>query len=112
MTNVSRIEAGLYSVSDGRTIVKEGQSWFVLNADGSHDFGPLPTLKSAKEYVGTGTISGGQHNLSTSYGRRQSKREFNSYLAAEAKNGNYGPLILWFVVVGAFLFLMSVLRGE
>lgn len=112
MTSVSKIEAGFYAVSDGRAIVKDGQSWFVLNVDGSRDFGPLPTLKSAKEYVGTGTISGSQQNLATSYGRRQSKREFNSYLAAEAKSGNYWPVILWFVVVGAFLFLMSLLRGE
>jgi len=38
------------------------------------------------------------------HGRRQSKNEFNAYLASEAKNGNPMPAILWFIVLLCFLW--------
>jgi hypothetical protein len=105
MVTVKRIQAGQYSVSDGRFIVKNGADWYVLNNDGGHDFGPLPTLASGKDYVINGTVSLTEHNLSTKHGRRQSKKEFNGYLASEAKNGNYEPIIIWIIVmVGATIF--------
>jgi hypothetical protein len=56
MVAVKRIKAGQYSVSDGRYIVKDGAGWYVLNSDGGHDFGPLPTLASGKDYVINGTV--------------------------------------------------------
>ncbi|MGF1687896.1 hypothetical protein L4C36_14585 [Photobacterium japonica] len=99
MIKVSRIQAGYYSVSDGRKIKKNGRGWYVISESGSHDFGPVTTLNAAKQYVETGTSPIGQHNLSSSHGRRQSKKEFNAYLAAEAKNGNPFPAILWMIVV-------------
>ncbi|HHG3224531.1 TPA: hypothetical protein ACPVYE_000989 [Vibrio parahaemolyticus] len=74
MAKVTRIQAGQYSVDDGRFIVKQGSGWLVLTANGSHDFGPVPTLASAKQYVESGTTPLGQHNLSTKHGRRQSKK--------------------------------------
>ncbi|WBA13861.1 hypothetical protein [Salinivibrio proteolyticus] len=109
MTTVKRIEAGQYSVSDGRMIVKRGSGWFVLTAEGGHDFGPLTTLASAKEYVTNGTISLGKHDARSAYGRKQSKKEFNAYLGAEAKNGNPGPLILYLITLIAIGVFFTVI---
>ena len=111
MTSVKRIEAGQYSVSDGRSIVKEGSSWYVLKTDGTSEFGPLPTLARAKEYVTEGTISVGNHNLASKHGRGQSKKEFNAYLASEAKNGNSGPLIIYVLLMVAICIFFLVVRG-
>lgn len=86
-------------MSDGRKIEKIGQSWYVISESGAHDFGPVTTLSAAKQYVETGTVPMGQHNHGSSHGRRQSKKEFNAYLAAEANNGNPFPAILWMIVV-------------
>ncbi|MEI2565293.1 hypothetical protein V7T16_16500 [Vibrio metoecus] len=112
MANLTRIQAGQYSVDDGRFIVKQGSGWLVLDANGSHDFGPVPTLASAKQYVESGTTPLGQHNLSTKHGRRQSKKEFNSYLASEAKNGNPMPAILWFIVLFIVCGVVFAVRGH
>ncbi|WP_231556938.1 hypothetical protein [Aeromonas sp. L_1B5_3] len=108
---VKRIQAGKYSVSDGRTIVKDGSSWYVLNNDGKHDFGPLPTLAAAKQYVSDGTTPTGEHNYATKYGKRQSRKEFNAYLASEAKNGNIGPLIFYLLVMLVICIFFFVVRG-
>ncbi|HHB1594466.1 hypothetical protein ACPV5J_12045 [Vibrio rotiferianus] len=112
MTRVTRIQAGQYAVNDGRFIVKQGASWVILNSNGTLEFGPVPTLNSAKQYVQNGTTPLGQHNLGSKYGRRQSKKEFNAYLAAEAKNGNPMPAILWFVCVFVICVLAFVVRGH
>ncbi|ODQ00552.1 hypothetical protein [Salinivibrio sp. SS2] len=108
-TTVKRIEAGHYEVSDGRVIVKIGSSWFVLNSEGGHDLGPLPTLSSAKEYVTTGQVLLHGHNVGTQHGRRQSKKEFNAYLASEAKKGNPSPAILYFFVLIVLCIIFSLL---
>ena len=112
MTIVKRIQAGEYSVSDGRFIIKDGSSWFVLDSEGNLDFGPIPTLASAKEYVSTGSTSLGNHNTGTKYGRKQSKKEFNAYLASEAKNGNYAPAVIWFLVMLAPRVFATILQGK
>jgi hypothetical protein len=112
MVTVKRIEAGNYSVSDGRMIVKDGKSWYILKEGGGHDFGPVTTLFAAKEYVQTGISSVGQHNSGSAYGKRQSKKEFNAYLASEAKQGNYGPIILYTVIIVAVIVLFSYLEPQ
>ncbi|KKD61681.1 hypothetical protein RN22_04555 [Grimontia sp. AD028] len=99
-------------MEDGRFIVKQGSGWLILDANGSHDFGPVPTLKAAKQYVESGTTPLGQHNHSTKYGRRQSKKEFNAYLASEAKNGNPMPLILWLVFLFIICGVTFAVRGH
>ncbi|MEM5546332.1 hypothetical protein [Pseudoalteromonas fuliginea] len=113
MTKVTRLEAGKYSVSDGRFIIKNGSSWYVLFDDGKNDFGPLPTLAAAKEYVTNGTVTPKQHNHATQHGRRQSKKEFQAYIASEAKNGNSGPLIIYIIVmIITFLFVILLQSYE
>ncbi|ELA8152012.1 hypothetical protein ABXX67_004733 [Vibrio parahaemolyticus] len=112
LAKVTRIQAGQYSVDDGRFIVKQGSGWLVLTANGSHDFGPVPTLASAKQYVESETTPLGQHNLSTKHGRRQSKKAFNSYLASEVKNGNPMPAILWFIVLFIVCGVAFAVRGH
>lgn len=98
--SIKRIEAGRYTVSDGRLIIKEGSNWYVLNSEGNIELGELPTLASAKEYISNGVTTLGHHNTSvTSYSKQQRKKEFNTYLASEAKNGNYIPVILWFIIM-------------
>ncbi|EGQ9167605.1 hypothetical protein F7U82_25650 [Vibrio parahaemolyticus] len=99
-------------MDDGRFIVKQGSGWLVLTANGSHDFGPVPTLASAKQYVESETTPLGQHNLSTKHGRRQSKKAFNSYLASEVKNGNPMPAILWFIVLFIVCGVAFAVRGH
>ncbi|KUM51917.1 hypothetical protein [Rheinheimera sp. EpRS3] len=111
MVSVTRIQAGQYAVSDGRFIIKEGSSWYVVTAEGKADLGPLPSLAAAKEYVSTGSTPLGQHNTGSAYGRRQSKKEFNAYLASEAQKGNYGPAILWMLLVGAVCLFFYLVRG-
>ena len=111
MTKVTRIQAGQYAVDDGRLIIKQGSGWLVVDSNGSHNFGPVPTLTSAKQYVELGTTPLGQHNFATKHGRKQSKKEFNAYLASEAKNGNPMPAILWFVVLLIFFGVMFAIRG-
>ncbi|OCH15300.1 hypothetical protein A6E03_14070 [Aliivibrio sp. 1S128] len=98
-------------MSDGRIIFKQGSSWYVFNKAGSHEFGPVTTLNAAKQYVANGSVPVESHNLSSSYGRRQSKKEFNSYLATEAKNGNPEPLILWVVILCVVCLVVVVVRG-
>ncbi|MCZ8502216.1 hypothetical protein BCU98_03540 [Vibrio splendidus] len=112
LTTVSRIEAGYYKVSDGRTILKQGQSWYVISSEGKNELGPLSTLNAAKQYVSSGSVPLGQHNLGSSHGRRQSKKEFNSYLASEAQNGNPGPAILWVVILFVICGLLVAVRGH
>ncbi|SBO11668.1 hypothetical protein VME0621_03804 [Vibrio mediterranei] len=109
MTTVSRIKAGQYSVSDGRFIIKQGSSWYIIQGNGDHDFGPVPTLAAAKSYVSTGSIPLGNHNRASQHSRRQSKKEFNAHLAAEAKNGNPAPLILWVLVLIGLTVLFTAL---
>lgn len=111
MAKVTRIQAGRYAVNDGRFIVKQGSGWLVVDANGSHDFGPVPTLSSAKQYVESGTTPLGQHNFSTKHSRRQSKKEFNAYLASEAKNGNPMPAIIWLLVIFIICGVVFVIRG-
>ncbi|MBQ4860349.1 hypothetical protein J8L98_01425 [Pseudoalteromonas sp. MMG013] len=111
MLTYKRIQAGQYIVSDGRYIIKEGSDWYVLNSDQEMSFGPLPTLKTAKQYVSEGTVYGSQHNYRTSHGRRQSKKEFNAYLAAEAKNGNPGPLILYIIVLIVICSFFAIVQN-
>ncbi|WP_429142199.1 hypothetical protein [Aeromonas hydrophila] len=94
MVSVTKIQAGQYAVGDGRFIIKDGSSWYVVTEEGKGGFGPLPTLSAAKEYVNTGSTPLGHHNTGSAYGRRQSKKEFNACLASEVQKGNYGPAIL------------------
>lgn len=107
MAVVKRIEAGKYIVSDGRLIIKDGKSWYILKKDGGLDFGPVTTLSSAKEYVQTGVCLVGQHNLGSSYGRRQSKKEFYANLASEGRQGNYAPAIIYFISILALTILFA-----
>lgn len=74
LAKVTRIQAGQYAVDDGRFIVKNSSGWLVVDVNGTHDFGPVPTLAAAKQYVESGAVPLGQHNLSTVHGRRQSKK--------------------------------------
>ncbi|EOJ0060497.1 hypothetical protein ACWKM5_004157 [Cronobacter turicensis] len=111
MANVTRIKAGQYSVGDGRFIVKNSSGWLIIDANGAHDFGPVPTLAAAKQYVESGTVPLGQHNYSTRHGRRQSKKEFNAYLASEAKNGNLIPVILWGIFLCIICGIVLAVRG-
>ncbi|MBB1332098.1 MULTISPECIES: hypothetical protein [Pseudoalteromonas] len=107
MNKVTRIESGKYSVSDGRFIVKSGSSWYVLQEDGNNDFGPLPTLSIAKEYVTTGTIESKEPNRSTQHTRRQSRKAFHAHIAAESKNGNQGPLIIY-IIIALLMFIVGI----
>ena len=112
MTTITRIKAGQYSVSDGRFIIKSGSGWLIVNNDGQHEFGPVPTLTIAKEYVQTGQVSLGHHSLASKHGRRQSKKEFNAYLAAEAKSGNYAPAVIWFSIMIILGILFTYLQNR
>lgn len=111
MVSVTRIQAGQYAVGDGRFIIKDGSSWYVVTEEGKGGFGPLPTLSAAKEYVNTGSTPLGHHNTGSAYGRRQSKKEFNAYLASEVQKGNYGPAILWMLLVGVVCLFLYLVRG-
>ncbi len=106
---VTKIKAGHYSVGDGRRIIKSGAQWYIYKGNGEIDFGPVPTLASAKEYVSTGSISLNEHEMASKYGRKQSKKEFNAYMAAEAKNGNFAPLILTLVVLFCFALIATLM---
>ncbi len=92
-------------------MLKTTSGWLVGQAKGSHEFGPVTTLTAAKQYVESGTTPLGQHNFSTNYGRRQSKKEFNSYLASEAKNGNPLQAIIWFIVLCIIWGVVLAVRG-
>ena len=111
MVTVKRIQAGQYSVSDGRYIIKDSSSWYVLNSDQQQDFGPLPTLAAAKQYVNSGTTPLGEHNLASIHGRQQSKKELIAHLASETENGNSGPAILYVLVMVAICVFALVVRG-
>lgn len=102
MATIKRIEAGQYSVTDGRSIVKKGGAWYVVDSKGNVELGNLPTLSSAKNYVTNGVTSLVKHNSSaSSYSKSQRKKEFNAFLASEAKNGNYLPAILMLIALFA-----------
>ncbi|PLG62804.1 hypothetical protein B6J11_14765 [Klebsiella pneumoniae] len=62
-------------------------------------------------HVECGTTPLGQHNISTGHGRRQSRKEFNAYLASEAKNGNHLPIVLWLVVLCIICGVVLAVRG-
>lgn len=111
MTKITKIQAGQYAVDDGRFIVKNRSSWIVVDTNGSHDFGPVPTLAAAKQYAVDGKIQLGKHNLSTKHGRKQSKKEFHAYLASEANNGNPWPTILWLFFIFIIGGIALAIRG-
>lgn len=70
---------------------------------------PLPTLSVAKEYVTTGTITAKEPNFSSKHNRRQSKKEFHAHIAAESKNGNNGPLIIYIIImIIMFIFVLLI----
>lgn len=48
LAKVTRIQAGSYAVDDGRCIIKNNSGWLIVDADGAHNFGPVPTLAAAK----------------------------------------------------------------
>jgi hypothetical protein len=110
MVTISRIKAGHYAVSDGRTIVKQGSGWYILTGEGKHDFGPVTTLASAKEYVTSGSVHIGQHNPASRHGRKQGRKEYNAYLASEAKRGNYAPLVLTILAMAVVAFLIELAK--
>lgn len=90
---------------------KEGGGWYVLDSEGNVELGNLPTLSSTKEYVTNGVTSLGNHNSSaSSHSKSQRKKEFNAYLAFEAKNGNYLPVVLWFIVLIAVAVLFEAAK--
>ena len=111
MASISRMKAGQYSVSDGRIIVKQGSSWYVLTKSGNNEFGPVTTLNAASQYVNSSSVPIGQHTRSSAHGRKQSKKEFNAYLAAEAKNGNYEPLIVWIICLFVICLFFVLVQG-
>ncbi|EFS3794157.1 hypothetical protein [Escherichia albertii] len=111
MAKITRIQAGSYAVDDGRYIIKNNSGWLIVDTNGAHDFGPVTTLAAAKQYIESGTVTLGQHNFSTAHGRRQSKKEFNAYLASEAKNGNPLPAILWVIVLCIICGVVLAVRG-
>lgn len=91
---------------------RKGWSWVVCAKQWcGHDFGLLPTLASGKDYVINATVSLTEHNLSTKHGRRQNKKEFNGYLASEAKNGNYEPIIIWLIIIVGAKIFFTFLQG-
>ncbi|MDU3460106.1 MAG: hypothetical protein E7F48_10240 [Streptococcus oralis] len=61
---MTRIQAGQYAVDDGRFIVKNSSGWLVVDVNGAHDFGPVPTLAVAKQYVESGTVPLGKVRIS------------------------------------------------
>ena len=106
LAKVTRIQAGRYSVDDGRCIIKNNSGWLIVDANGAHDFGPVPTLAAAKEYVESGTVPLRQHNFSTSNGRRQRKKEFNAKGNKQLELGSgmyYAPGILAISSFGDFI---------
>ena len=98
-------------MDDGRFIVKNSSGWLVVDANGSHDFGPVPTLTAAKQYVESGTTPLGQHNFPPITVADRAKKEFNAYLASEAKNGNPLPAILWVIVLCIICGVVLAVRG-
>ena len=68
---------------------------------------PLPTLSIAKEYVTTGTIESKEPNRSTQHTRRQSRKAFHAHIAAESKNGNQGPLIIY-IIIALLMFIVGI----
>ena len=79
--------------------VKKIKAGHYLSSDGNVDFGPVPTLTAAKEYVSSGGIILNEHNINSAYGKGQSKKEYNAYLAAEAKRGNFIPLLVTLIAL-------------
>lgn len=111
MTEVKRIEAGQYQVSDGRFIIKSGSNWYVVNSQGEIELGPLPTLAAGKKYVTEGRTSIGNHTIASQNGRKQSRKEFNAYLASETKRGNYLPVVIWGALLVVFVALLELARS-
>lgn len=111
MAAYKKIQAGSYRAEDGRLIEKQGSGWFIYSKTGSEEFGPLTTLKSAKHYIETGSVELGQHKITSKYGRKKSRKEFNAYLAAEANKGNYAPVVITIVVLFAAALLMEALKA-
>ncbi|MDY0765757.1 MULTISPECIES: hypothetical protein [Serratia] len=111
MAKVTRIQAGKYAVDDGRFIVKNSSGWLVVDVNGAHDFGPVSTLAAAKQYVESGTVPLEKPNYSTTHSRKKSKKDFNAYLASEAKNGNTLPAILWVIVLCIIGGVVLAVRG-
>ena len=106
---LKKIEAGHYLSSDGRHLIKKGSGWHILKGDGNVDFGPVPTLTAAKEYVSSGSIILNEHNMNSTYGKGQSKKEYNAYLAAEAKRGNFIPLLVTLITLFIFVLIATAI---
>lgn len=92
MTTITQIQEDKFSVSDGRSIIKEGANWYVLNEEGRSDFGPVTSFDSVIDYIDS--------PLST---------QKNDLVPQD--HANKGPAVLWAVVMLVVCLLLLFIRN-
>lgn len=102
MATITQIQTDKYSVSDGRSIIKEDSNWYVMSATGESDFGPAPTLSSAKEYV-MNSFTTTQKNLAEDLPKQP--------LTADEQKANKGPAMLWAAVMVVVCVCLLIIRN-
>jgi len=94
MTTITQIQEGKYAVSDGRSIIKDGINWYVINKEGSSDFGPVASFDAAKDFI------------------EQSSSHAEAPVPEKNKMAaNKGPATLWAMVMLAVCLLLLFIRN-
>jgi len=93
MATITQINNDQYTVSNGDSIIKKTDGWYVMNKAGMTNVGPLPTLEAAKQYVDS------------------DDSESIEGLTPEDHKIDKGPAILWGVVMLCVCLLLLFIRN-
>jgi len=93
MATITQIKNDQYTVSNGDSIIKKTDGWYVMSKAGVTNVGPLPTLEAAKEYVDS------------------NDSDPQEELTPEDHKIDKGPAILWGVVMLSVCLLLLFIRN-
>jgi len=93
MATITQINNDQYTVSNGDSIIKKTDGWYVMSKTEIANIGPLPTLEAAKQYVDS------------------DDSESTEGLTTEDHKIDKGPAILWGVVMLCVCLLLLFIRN-
>lgn len=51
MVTITQTNESQFNVSDGRSIIKDTNDWYVMSKEGNAEYGPVSSFESAKQYI-------------------------------------------------------------
>jgi len=93
MATFTQIKDDQYSVSNGDSIIKKTDGWYVMQRERVEQVGPLPTLEAAKKYIDS------------------SDNDADGNLTPADSKIDKGPALLWGVVMLSVCLLLLFIRN-